>query len=89
MNTTGIQFNINNFVRVKLTNHGRAFHAMKHAMFNMQNGLDLKYEPPKEDADGWSSWQLHDLMHSFGEQCFTGNGEPPFDITIEIVVEGA
>lgn len=83
-NTTATSFavNINSVVRVRLTNYGRAFHAMKHAMWNMQNGMDLAYIAPKEDADGWSGWQLHDLMHTFGEQLYSGNTELPFDMTI-------
>ena len=82
--TTAMQItlNINHIVRVRLTNHGRAFHAMKHAMFNMKSGQDLPYIAPKEDSDGWSDWQMHDLMHTFGELLYVENAELPFDMTI-------
>lgn len=93
MNTTVnqptiIAFNINHTVRVKLTNAGRAFHAMQHAMFNMKTGRDIRYTPPAEDAEGWSKWQLYDLMHEFGEQTYLGNNELPFETDIQLVKEG-
>lgn len=91
MNTTvtkpNISFNINQVVRIKLTPHGRAFHAMQHAMFNMQTCRDIKYVPPVEDADGWSEWRLHEVMNQFGEQCYCGNVEVPFETTIQLVQE--
>jgi hypothetical protein len=85
--TTRIAFNINQTVRVKLTQHGRAFHAMQHAMFNMKTGRDIRYTPPVEDAEGWSEWQLHELAHQFGEQLYNGNTELPFETNIQLVKE--
>lgn len=91
MNTTvtkpNVSVNINQIVRIKLTPHGRAYHAMQHAMFNMTTGRDLKYARPVEDADGWSHWHLHEVMNQFGEQCFNGNNELPFETNIELVQE--
>jgi hypothetical protein len=62
-----IKFNINQIVRVKLTDHGRKIHRQQFRKFNAQfpNGT-FKYDPPKEDEDGWSRWQLWDLIETFG-----------------------
>lgn len=85
-----MRFNINEIVRVKLTDHGRAVHAADHAMFwaSLASSKGIKtpeYQPPKEDADGWSKWQLWDLMGTFGAH--TGLCRVPcFETTIEIVV---
>ena len=81
--------NINESVRVKLTDHGRAVHAADHAMFwaSIAPGKDIKatgYSPPREDADGWSKWQLWALMETVGAH--TGLCKPPcFETIIEIV----
>jgi hypothetical protein len=56
-------FNANDKVRVKLTKEGRAYH--RRLYDERYIGL-FDYTPPKEDAEGWSEWQLHDLMSTFG-----------------------
>lgn len=69
------EFNVNDHVRVKLTDVGR-----RH--------LTLPVNQPRtvtEDADGWSRWQLWDLMHTFGEVVYMG-GAVPFDTDIEIEI---
>lgn len=71
-----MQFNINNKVRVRLTPKGKRVLAEKY------KGLRPGY-PPKEDAAGWSEWQLWDLMQTFGECIFLGC-DMPFEGTIEI-----
>ncbi|QFZ84556.1 hypothetical protein GFK26_18175 [Variovorax paradoxus] len=84
---TTIRFNFNDRVRIRLTPHGRAFHAMQHVMFNMQHGTDLKYIPPVEDAEGWSEWHMHEIANQFGEQLFNGNSELPFETTAELIID--
>lgn len=66
-------FNINHFVHVRLTDAGRNYCAM-----------DCR--EPKEDADGWSRWQLWDLMSVMGEQIYMGC-KPPFETDIRIEFE--
>lgn len=58
--------NLNDRVKVKLTAHGRATLAADHAAFWKAAGRDMPYVPPKEDRDGWSEWQLWDLMQRLG-----------------------
>jgi hypothetical protein len=78
-----MQFNINNEVRIQLTDLGRTIHRQ-----NFEKLLpDLAYEPPIEDADGWSSWQLWKLAHEFGAHLYNGC-DPPFKSCIEIPEKG-
>ena len=55
-------FNLNETVRVKLTPLGRTLHQDRwNALF--KDVLDrFPYMPVKEDKDGYSEWQLWDLM---------------------------
>ena len=72
---------INRTVRVKLTDYGREIH---HRQWQCQALMPhLSYTPPNEDEDGWSEWQLWDLMSTFGP--YVGLGEHlPFEVAIEI-----
>jgi hypothetical protein len=74
-------FNINEKVKVKLTDKGRAIHREHWAPFS---STDYPYSPPKE-IDGWTEFQLWDLMAIFGEHIVMGV-EPPFETTIDISV---
>lgn len=78
-----MKVNINEYVRVKLTDTGREFYK-KHCEELYKNFPELMlYHPPKEDHEGWSKWQLWHLMQLFGPiislGCIT-----PFDTEIEI-----
>ena len=57
-----IPFNINDCVMVKLTDHGRALHRREWDKL----GTGISYMPPKENADGWSKWQLWRLIELYG-----------------------
>lgn len=76
-----MKFNINDKVRVKLTDRGRRVH--KDNFWNLM-GDKYKYEPP-EEVDGWSEWQMWELMHEFGASCYNG-GAVPFETEIEILL---
>lgn len=78
-----IKFNINNNVRVRLTDAGRQYHRENYEVLIKHHGAKwYEYKPPKEDTDGWSTWQLWSLMNQFGAHLSLG-AEPPF-IEIEI-----
>lgn len=68
-----VDFNANDYVRVKLTQHGRDLLKKQHEALNAVS-VYLPYRPPTEDSDGWSRWQLHRLMNHFGSH--TGMGMP-------------
>lgn len=80
------EFNINDNVKVRLTDHGRKLHKKLHDEFWAQHPhVQQPYVPPKEDCNGWSSWQMWILMNTFGEH--VGMALPLcFDSTIRIDV---
>ena len=82
-----VDFNINDYVMVKLTPRGRDLHRKAHhaLMASLPRTPDWAYSPPTEDAEGWSKWQAWDLMSSFGEHISLG-GEPPFETGIRIML---
>lgn len=76
------KFNLNNKVRVKLTDLGRAALEADHATFWAKAGRTMPYTPPKEDADGWSEWQLWSLMSALGGHVGMG-----FDNVMETTIQ--
>lgn len=81
-----IEFNINNYVQIKLTDTGRAILEENHdRLHNLVKG-NIPYKLPKEDADGWSKWQLWRVMEEFGPDIYHGN-TPPFETTIRIMTD--
>ena len=81
-----MMFNINDKVRVKLTDLGRAIHRLDHACFvkDWKHGDPPEYHAPEEDADGWSTWAMWSLMNQFGAHLTLG-GQLPFETWIDIV----
>lgn len=78
-----IPFNINNHVSVRLTPHGRSILAAQDAELLAEAPHLKQIDPPKEDACGWSRWQLWDLMQRLGAHCYNGC-EIPFETEIRI-----
>lgn len=68
-----MKFNINHYVRVKLTDYGKEI--LK------KNDLEFLHKP---DEDGFSKWQLWVLMETFGKYTHLGY-ELPFGANIEIL----
>jgi DNA-binding MarR family transcriptional regulator len=90
----GMDFNINRNVFVKLTDEGRRIlrqaHDDLHAHIRSVSPMPTnpsEYRPPEEDEDGWSKWQLWELMASFGAHICNGC-KPPFELTIRIPDDG-
>lgn len=83
-----LKFNINEHVKVKLTNYGRTVLAEEHALFWEKAGHPKppEYTPPKEDREGWSKWQMWALMQAFGSHISLG-GENCFETTIELMTQ--
>lgn len=80
-----IEFNINEYVMVKLTDHGRSVLREQAEAFRREfPSVKTGYTPPKEDADGWSKWQLWTLIEAFGSEVHMGC-KVPFETTIRIV----
>lgn len=75
-------FNINHMVRVRLTDRGREIHRARHDDLAARYELPYPYVPPGVDDDGWSEFQLWDLMHTFGADLVMGL-PVPFETGIE------
>ena len=80
------EININNFVRIKLNDTGRAILRRNHDELNKRCGVYLRYIPPAEDEDGWSEWPLWKVMQTFGPDLVMGF-DVPFDMSIDIPPE--
>ena len=78
-----MELNLNEIVFVKLTDHGRAIHKANHERIFTSRLAVIPYEQPKEDAEGFSTWQLWGLMEEFGQHMGLGK-ENCFDLTIRI-----
>jgi len=74
------KFNINDKVRVKLTDIGRSVYREHYAVLDSMLGKERRVIP--EDAEGFSEWQLWRLMSIFGSRIRMGF-DPPFETTIE------
>jgi hypothetical protein len=76
-----IDFNINNYVLVKLTNTGKNILKTEHDKMAADYPMLGEYKPPFEDHDGYSRWQMWDIMGKLGSHC--GHGfSLPFDTNI-------
>lgn len=73
-------FNINEAVSVRLTNTGRDIHYRRHVALI---GNNYRYIPPETDADGWSEFQMWELMQIFGKHIGIAK-ENPFELNIKI-----
>jgi hypothetical protein len=82
-----IPFNTNHYVVVKLTEFGKGVHKQNFIDFwkAEKRAPPYEYEPPKEDPDGWSRWQLNELMYEFGRHCYNG-GQLCFETDIELLI---
>ena len=71
-----VTFNINNYVYVKMTPAGVEHHRKYWKEFN----IDIAR--PAFDEDGYSKFQLWEVMHIFGPLMFNGQITQPFDLAI-------
>ena len=79
-----MKLNINSSVKVRLTDHGRKIHKQEADALGMGG---RNYRPPVEDEQGWSRWQLWDLMSVFDHSIDMGC-ELPFETTIDVEPAG-
>ncbi len=82
-----IEYNINNHVRVKLTDKGKDIYYHQHDEHNKrmgEYGMDpIKPSYPKINKDGYYETQMHQLMYVFGESLSMGS-VLPFDSNVYI-----
>ena len=78
------KFNVNNNVRVKLTDAGRQELKRQSDEFNKAwPGVNIDFSR-QEDENGFTRWQMHELMNVFGHM-MTMTQKIPFDT--EILIE--
>jgi len=74
-------WNLNNYVRVQLNTKGREIFMQDRERIGIESG------PPNEDADGWCTIQMWELMQIFGPHLVMG-AEPPFSMDVQIQLQG-
>ena len=71
-----IRCNLNDSIRVRLTDYGKSVYAAKIDAINAYYGRKvIKDNQPSIDAEGYSRFQLWDFMNIFGEVLYMGNTE--------------
>lgn len=75
--------NINDSVRVKLTDIGIGILRQRHEVIRSQIPNHGKFEPPVTDDHGWATFQLWDLFQIFGQHIYMGC-RMPFETTIKV-----
>ena len=81
-----MKFNINNYVKVKLTDIGKdelkkQWEKLHETFPSMKKEI---YKQKKEDENGFSKWQMHDIINRLGHLCNIGF-DVPFEPEIEII----
>lgn len=77
--------NVNDHVKVKLTDHGRQILQDLHDHM-YRNSLGAPPYVPPEEKEGWSTWQIWDLMSTFGPHIMMGR-PVPFETTIDVITQ--
>ena len=67
-----VEFNINYYVKVKLTETGKKHLFEDWHKLMKDYPVAIQYRPPKVDADGYTRFQLWDLMSRLGEYTSMG-----------------
>ena len=84
-----IPFNINHYVWVQLTDFGR--HVLKQQAEEFRRRypkVTTEFKLPVETAEGWSKWQLYNLMNTFGKYLHLGAVHQPFETEIRFDING-
>lgn len=81
-------FNINEYVWVKLTPHGKnIFYKHYSVIYDQLKNLDLPtLELPESDEQGFRKFQMWDLMNIYGNYMVMGS-ENPFNLEIYFEID--
>ena len=81
-----MKFNLNSFVKIKLTSCGKEIlHNRRKDLYN-KIGQPMPEYSIVEDEDGWSRWQLWEVMSIFGNHLYMGASQHPFGLEIDIPI---
>ncbi len=78
------KFNMNNSVKVKLSDIGHSELKRQHDALYADLNIDKEYVKRNTDSDGYSSFQMHDLMNTFGHMMVMGHQTPFETLSIKI-----
>ena len=78
------KFNMNNSVKVKLNDIGHAELKRQHDALYSEMNIDREYVERSIDSDGYSSFQMHDLMNTFGHMMVMGCKTPFETLSIKV-----
>ena len=78
------KFNMNNSVKVKLNDIGHAELKRQHDALYSEMNIDREYVERSIDSDGHSSFQMHDLMNTFGHMMVMGCKTPFETLSIKV-----
>jgi len=85
--TKNIPVNLNDRIRVRLTDVGRKHLEDLYNEIMGERSAKFPYKEPKE-VDGWTEFQVWDFMGKFGKFCqLPGVSDMPFEMDAEIVLE--
>lgn len=76
MTPNHVQFNINDYVSVRLTEAGKKLHRQQYEQLSADYPKLQSYQEPKTDAMGYSQWQFWYLMQTFGPYISMGSESP-------------
>lgn len=76
-----MKFNINDNVKVRLTEQGFIVHKKYYTQYLV--GSSFTYSPPKVDEEGFSTFQMWELMQIFGPYIYMGD-KLPFHTEIQL-----
>ena len=84
-----VHINMNDFVYVKLKPAGIAALEKRHRELLITFPGIGEFQPPKEDLEGYSKWQMHQLMSTFGHLVGIGGLglSEPFNLDVKVDVE--
>lgn len=78
------EFNMNNSVKVKLNDIGRAELKRQHDELCSELNIDKEHTDPIADDEGYSIFQMHTLMNTFGHMMVMGRKMPFESLSIRI-----
>ena len=61
-----VETNLNYYIKVKLTEHGKEVH--REYWEDICRDCGHEYHYPEVDSDGYSCFQMHEFMHTFGSE---------------------
>lgn len=83
-----VKININDYIKVKLTNRGKDIYYRQYDEINKKAGkILIEPEYPKADSDGYSHFQIWELMKLYGSHLSLLSTELPFETNLQIEIK--